>query len=569
MTLISNCESPPFYIVISDKTYTCEQVNCRLGQESSQVLTVKITSSETISYGRAELRLADCMLINNFTGYPVTDIIGPIGPASTEQKAAEGLGTSMGAAMASSNIALAASSLTSAFRGDLLRSQMVLLRTLVGAAIVKPETVLRSVSTLAQAFPVGNPFTGWAKSDQCEAASHLARMEIRCSFLGNFGENLTITTAIGMLSLFISISTYLVLKRMSDKHKRTKAALAWIGNNYGMAFLYAKIESSHFEITFFGFYNLVRSNRNTVMVVGDLISLILLLYTWIAMFVYGYLSIWLWNELQSNKTVSNTNQEKPSNPEDSQLPLRSIPIENLEEIKASETSTPSKTVVELVDSSKLHWSIRPFLFVYSDYRRPAKFHYLLGGVFQGIKNLVQTFCLLALTNEPAGQALAVLVCEVGYLIHYLISRSKASVSLMLTEISTQVCFIAYILLKAIAGIESLSDDTRQGGIGTAMAVFVLLSVGISLAFAAYSILVSIVQIVKSIVSMIKKKRINRVENKPIAITPERLQEVIIPNNINQMVSANEQAPRNPIANSSPLRSGIRQRNVSKKKQSRA
>lgn len=246
--------------------------------------------------------------------------------------------------------------------------------------------------------------------------------------------------------------------------------------------------------------------------------------------------------------------------------MQSIPIKKFEEIKASETSTSSKTVVELVDTSKLHWSIRPFLFVYSDYKRPAKFHQLLGGVFLGIKNLVQTFCLLTLTNDPTGQALAVLTCEVGYLIHYVISRSKASVSVTAAEISTQVCFIAYILLKAIAGIESLSDDMRQGGIGTAMAVFVLLSVGISLAFAAYSILVSIVHILKSIAIMIKKKRINRVESKPNIITPKRLQEVIIPNNINQMVSLSEQLPRKPVSKSSPTRPRFRPRNGAKKQE---
>ena len=252
----------------SDKIYTCDQVSCRLDQESSQVLRVKITSSETISYGRAELRQADCMLINNFTGYPVTDIIGP---PSAEKKAADILSRSMGVTMATSNLVLPSSSLTRAFRADFVSGQIVILSALSGAPIVKPETVLRTVSTLAQSFPVGNPFTDWAETDQCEADSHLERMEIGCSLFENFGVDLSIIATIGMLSLFISISTYLLLKRVSEKQKRTRKVLAWIGDNYGISFFFAKIESSHFEIQFFGLYNLVRSGRNTVMVVGDAI----------------------------------------------------------------------------------------------------------------------------------------------------------------------------------------------------------------------------------------------------------------------------------------------------------
>ena len=202
-------------------------------------------------------------------------MIGPIGPPSSEKKAADILSRSMGATMATSNIALASTSLTTAFRADFVSGQIVIRSALAGDPIVKPETVLRTVSAFARSFPLGNPFTDWAESDKCTADSHLERMEISSNFFGNFGEDLSIIAAIGILSLFISISTYLLLKRVSEKRKRTRKVLAWIGDNYGISFFFAKIESSHFEIQFFGLYNLVRSGRNTVMVVGDAISLIL------------------------------------------------------------------------------------------------------------------------------------------------------------------------------------------------------------------------------------------------------------------------------------------------------
>ena len=274
------------------------------------------------------------------------------------------------------------------------------------------------------------------------------------------------------------------------------------------------------------------------------------------MFIYGYLAIWLWNELQPNKIVDQVNKKKNSAEEDIQL--NSKHTENSEDKKSIDNIKLNKAVTELVDSSKLHWIIRSFIFVYSEYKQPIKFHHLLSGVFLGIKNIVQTICLLSLTSEPTAQSLAVLACEVGYFTHYVISRPKASMSLMVTEISTQVCFIAYILLKAIAGIESLSDDTRQGGIGMAMSVFVFMSVGISLIFAAYSILMSIIQLVKSISTMLKNKRLHRVESKPNVKTPQGRQDVTVPNSIMQLIPSCDQQRIKQISARSPSRSMFRQ-----------
>lgn len=102
-----------------------------------------------------------------------------------------------------SNIAITASSPTSAMKGDMIGAQLLLLMLLEGPEVSQAEIVLRSSVDLTSPFPVGNPFKSWAADSDCEVTDALARNDVECNIFSNYGEDVIVLFSILALNVII------------------------------------------------------------------------------------------------------------------------------------------------------------------------------------------------------------------------------------------------------------------------------------------------------------------------------------------------------------------------------
>ena len=104
--------------------------------------------------------------------------------------------------------------------------------------------------------------------------------------------------------------------------------------------------------------------------------------------------------------------------------------------------------------------------------QPVKKHHLLNGVLLSFRNMSQILTLLTLASNPVAHVAIVLMIEVGYFAHYLISNIKVSLSLRITEILTEVFIISIMSMTLLVNIGAVTEESRYGIVSILMVVCV-------------------------------------------------------------------------------------------------
>ena len=508
VNVTEQCNILPIKIFDGDdgNTYSCDEIGCEIVDITSNGFSIRFNSQYSISYGTASLNRADCFSIKNFSEYPI-EVNLKIIINKEEEKVKEKVKekekeedyderlrmfTSILSKLAQWVSLLTVMSMrgidpTGVFRGFLLGCDVTKFIVLEGPEVKLPEYVLRIVDDLSRPMRIGNLLVNvFAKDPRCEVTDALARNNVECNIFSNYGEDVIVLFSILALNVILSSSCSFALTRLDKKHKKTRKVLAWIKNTYGLTFFICIFETSIFDIAFYSILHLIKSRATTSSVVGHMIagSLIMMIFFFVCL--QAYLARWL---IVKARSESNNAALKPTR---DIIERHSMQASR----KKVDLKKTQKTIEEAVDFKAAPKWARPFTVLYADYRWPSKGHILCIGCSQSFKVVLQLIFIFAMNSSPSAQVCCVLMAEVAYFAHYLISNIKVSLSLRITEILTEVLMIVYLIFKLVTVFDGVSDSLRQGIISVIMVVSVYGIIVVSISFALFSLILILFQLCK-------------------------------------------------------------------------
>ena len=143
--------------------------------------------------------------------------------------------------------------------------------------------------------------------------------------------------------------------------------------------------------------------------------------------------------------------------------------------------------------------MRPFGVLFEEYRYPESSTTCSTDFFSSIKEVVQCLIIFAFNYQPTAQVLMVMLAEIFYFGHTLVCNIKVSLSLRIVDMLTELLLIVYLFLKMITTLTSVSEDTRQKQLGTAMVVCVYGIIVVSICFALFSLMLILFQLSKQLI----------------------------------------------------------------------
>ena len=175
------------------------------------------------------------------------------------------------------------------------------------------------------------------------------------------------------------------------------------------------------------------------------------------------------------------------------------------EARSKKTKLRAISLEKIINFDKAPRFVKPYRIIFAEYRLADKFHYLLNNFFYLLKNVCQFLIILLFDYDATGQCLLVLLAEIFYFGHTLVCNIKVSLSLRIVDIVTELGMVAYLGLKIVTTIPSISEDTRQKQLATAMVVCVYGIIVVSISFALFSLMLILFQLSKQMIEKCKSK----------------------------------------------------------------
>ena len=476
-------ECGPRYSTSSGLCVRCDDINCLTCSESAHVCT----KCDASSY--FELKGTKCEGKSS-----------SIKDDERVEKASSAMSNILGVAAFIGRLVVAPFSYGAAFITQSLTSQLLILATLDGPEVKRSESVLRSVTHLARWFPTGNPFGTWGDRASCQLSPAMERNQFTCSLIENMGAHFVMLLVIGFVCTLITVAAMVVMVKASPSSTKTRAVMDWLRNNFGISFVLSLGNAMHFELLFYSLHSFAKSSNTSLMIFSDLIGATVIACLALSMATQIYLAVWIWKQVKLTSGVAMAQPEE----------------------QRSEPSAKKSVQLlgDTIDLKSVPRGLGSFTCLFAEHRVPTRFFQLLIGSSLSVKNLIQSILILSTPDYPALQVSLVLIAELAYMGLYLISRPIASRLLFGVHMLNHCCMVIFMILKIATTSTQVSDYTREGPLGDAMAAFVYISI---LATSLYT-LIACMQACSQLILWIKGRRISQVAPIESDISPSSQRE---------------------------------------------
>ena len=486
---------------ISDRTVQpCSDTHCKICTANYQTCTecgpkfktssgqcVKCIDSNCLTCSESVDICTECDSASNFELNGIKCDLRPsyINRDKKEEKITFAMPSILGVAAFIGTLVVTPFSYGAAFIAQTLTSQLLILATLDGPEVKRPEIVIRSVTHLARWFPTGNPFGTWGERASCQLSPTMERNQFTCSLVGNMGARIVMLLVIGFVCTFITVISIVVMAKSSPSSTKVRAVMSWIRSNFGISFVLSLGNAMHFELLFYSLHTFAKSSNTSVMIFSDLIGAIVIACLALFMAAQIYLAVWIWKQLKENARVTQVQREE----------------------QQSEPSA-KKSVQLLGDTINLKSVPRglgSFTCLFSEHSVPTRFFQLLIGSGLSVKNLMQSILILCASDKPVLQVSLVLVTELAYMGLYVISRPMASTVLFRVNVLNHSCMAIFMILKLASTWKKVSVNTREESLGYIMEAFVYIAI---LATSLYT-LIACVQAISQLAQWIRGIRLSQ------------------------------------------------------------